>query len=68
MGKAPQSKSPLYDGNRLCHSEDVMVFICHVILQDLVIEVSCDFMKRSSSRKVTNLASLLTVDIKVGEI
>ena len=34
-----------------------MVLVCHVILQDSVNKVSCDFISRSPSRQVTILTS-----------
>ena len=34
---------------RRCGSEDVMVLVCHVILQDHVTKRFCDFMGRSVS-------------------
>ena len=51
------------------HSEnDIKHFICHVILQNHVIEGSCNFMNGSSSMYVTILPSLLAIGIVVLEI
>ena len=47
---------------------DVMVFVCHVTLQDNVIKALYDFMVRSSSRYVTILLNLAIIDPVVGEI
>ena len=33
-----------FGGHRHCSSEDIMVLICHVILQEHVIKASCNFM------------------------
>ena len=45
-----------------------MILVCHVILQDHVIERSCDFMDRSPSRKVTILPSLVAIGTLVVEM
>ena len=39
-----------FGGYRHCGSEDLMILVCHVILQDQVIKDSCDFMDKSPSR------------------
>ena len=43
-----------FGGHRYSDSGDIMVFVCHVILQDHVIKKPCDFIGWSLSRKVTN--------------
>ena len=47
---------------------DVMVLVCYVILQDRVIEGSCDFMGGTSSWYVIPLPRFVTIDIAVVEI
>ena len=37
-------------GDRYCDSEDIMILVCHVILEDHITKESCDFMDRSPSR------------------
>ena len=39
-----------FDSHRYCSSGDMMILVCHVILQDHVIKGACDFMDRSPSR------------------
>ena len=39
-----------FSGHRHSGSEDIMILVCHVILQDHLIKSSCDFMDRSPSR------------------
>ena len=48
---APQGKvTSKFGGHRLCGSVDnIMVLVCHMILQDQVIKDSCDFIDRSLS-------------------
>ena len=50
----PQGRSLLYKfgDNRQCGSGDVMVLVCHLILQDHVIEGSCDFKSKPPSCQV----------------
>ena len=36
-----------FGGHRHCGSGDIMVFICHVTLQDYMIKRSCDFIEKS---------------------
>ena len=36
-----------FGGHRHCGSENIMISVCSVILQDHVIKESCDFMGRS---------------------
>ena len=49
-------------------SGDVMVLVCHVILQDHVIKGSRDFTGRRPSRLVSILSRLVTITILVVEI
>ena len=49
-------------------SGDIMVLVCHVILQWRVMEGSCDFMRRSSSKEVTILSDLVAIGTLVVEI
>ena len=55
-------------GHRHCGSGDIMVSVCHVILQDHLIKGSYDSMGRSLSRKVTILPSLVAISTAVVEI
>ena len=55
-------------GHRHCGSGDIMVSVCHVILQEHLIKGSCDSMGRSLSRKVTILPSLVAISTAVVEI
>ena len=55
-----------------CHrhscNKDMMLFVCHVTLQDQMITALYDFMIRSLSKYITILASLVAIDIVVVEI
>ena len=46
----------------------MMVFVCHVTLQDHMIKALYDFMIKSLSRYITILASLVAIDIVIVEI
>ena len=46
----------------------MMVFVCHVTLQDHMIKALYDFMITSLSTYITILASLVAIDIVVAEI
>ena len=46
----------------------MIAFVCHVTLQDYMIQAFYDFMIRSLSRHITMLASLVAIDIVVVEI
>ena len=50
-----------FDDHRHSGIGDVLVLVCHVILQVDVIKKSCDLMDRNPSRKVTILSSLVTI-------
>ena len=39
-----------FNGYRQCGSEDIMILVCHKILQDEVIKGSCDFICKTQSR------------------
>ena len=45
-----------------------MVSVCHVFLQEHVIQRSCDFMGRSQSKQVTILPSLVVIGTLVVEM
>ena len=45
-----------------------MYLICHVTLQDHLIQGSCKFIGGSSLQYITMLASLMTIDIVIAEI
>ena len=53
-----------------CHhgSGDIMALVCHMILQDHVIQGSCDFMGGTLSWYVTPLPSLVVTGIVLVEI
>ena len=55
-----------YNGFHL--SRDIMVFVCHVTLQDHVIKVFNDLTVRSPSRYVTIIPSLVAIDTVAVEI
>ena len=38
---------------------DIMILVCHVIFQDHVIKVSCDFINKKQSRYVTILSGFV---------
>ena len=48
---APQVKSPpcQFEGQRHCNSGDIMVLVCHMILQDYITKGSCDYIVKSPS-------------------
>ena len=46
----------------------MVVFVCHLTLQDHMIKALYDFMIRSLSKYITILASLVAIDIVVVEI
>ena len=46
----------------------MMVYVCHVTLQNHVIKVLNNFMVRSPSRYVTTLPSLVAIDTVAVEI
>ena len=48
--------------------EVIMNLVCHVIFQDHVIKVLCDFMGGSLSWYITTLPSLVAIDTVVVEI
>ena len=47
QGKLPFAK---FGGHRPCVSGDILMSVCHVILEDRVIKGLCDFINRSPSR------------------
>ena len=57
-----------FEGNRLFGSEDILVLVSLVILEDHVIKGSCDFMCKSPPTKVTILLSLVALETVVLEI
>ena len=52
-------------GHRRSGSEDIMILGCRVSSQYHLIEGSCNFMSRNSSRYVTILPSLVAIDTVV---
>ena len=61
-------QSASFGGYRHCSSEDIMILVCHVILQNRVIKGSCEFMGKTPSRQVTILPSLLIIGTVVVEM
>ena len=55
-------------GQRQFGSGDIMVLVCHVILQDNVTKESCNFMDESPLRSVTILLSLIWIGTVVLKI
>ena len=55
-------------GHRHCGSGDMMVLVCHVILQDHVVKGYCDFMARSPLKASHHLARLVAVGFATVEI
>ena len=49
MGRAHPDKLPSCEIWWHCGSEDIMILVCHVILQGHLIKKSSDFMGRSPS-------------------
>ena len=71
MGMYPMKASyhsAKFGGHQHCGSGDIVVLVCHVILQDHMINGSCDFMSRSPSREVTILPSLGAIGTLIVEI
>ena len=60
--------STKFGGHRNCGSGDSTFFICHVILQDHVIEGLCVVMGGTSSLHVTILQKLVAIGIVVVKI
>ena len=58
----------MFGGHRHSGSGDIMVFVCHVTLEDHMIKVLNDFMVGSPSRYVTILPSLVAIDRVILEI
>ena len=57
----------MFGGHKHSGSGDIMVSVCHVILQEHVIKGSFDFIGESSLWQVTNLPILLAMGIVVVE-
>ena len=51
--------------HRHCGSGDMMVLVCHVILQVHVMKRSCDFIGRRPWRYVTILQSLAAIALRI---
>ena len=51
----------MFGGYRNCISEDMLILVCHAILQDDMIKASWKFMDMSFSRLVTILPNLETL-------
>ena len=49
-------------------NRDMVVFVCHVTLQDHMVKALYDFVIRSLSRYITILANLVAIDVAVVEI
>ena len=57
-----------FGGHSHVGSEVIMNLVCHVILQDHEIKVSCDVMSGSPSWYITNLPSLVAIGTVIVEI
>ena len=57
-----------FGGHRHSGSRDIIVFVCHVTLQDDVIKALNDFMVRSPSRYVTILPNLVAISTAILDI
>ena len=57
-----------FGGYGYCSSGDIMVLVCHVILQDYVANGSGNFTGRSASREATILPGLVAIGTVVVEI
>ena len=57
-----------FGGHRHSDNGDIVLPVCHVILQDHMIKVSCDFIGRSLSRYVAISPSLVTISTVVVKI
>ena len=57
-----------FEGNRNCFGEDIMVLLCHVILQDHLVKMLSGFMSGNLSQLVTTLQYLIAMAIVVVEI
>ena len=57
-----------FAGHRHCGSGDIMILVCHVILQDHLIKGSCDSTPRRPSRQVTIFPSFVATDALEMEI
>ena len=57
-----------FGGYGYCSSGDIMVLVCHVILQDYVTNGSGKFTGRNASRKATILQRLVAIGTVVVEI
>ena len=44
-----------------CGSDDIMILVCHVILQNHVIEGSWDFMDQIPAEPITSFLSLVAI-------
>ena len=41
-----------FTGYRRCYNEDIMVLVCHVILQEVLVKGLCDFMVEAHQGKL----------------
>ena len=55
-------------GHRYCGSGEIMVLVCHVILEEHVIKGWSNIMGRGKSRQVTSLPSLVAIGTVVVKI
>ena len=68
--EVPQVKShhTKFGGHKHGGSRDIMVLVCHVILQDCFMKRSCDFMSRSLSKQITILQNLVAIATLIVEL
>ena len=57
-----------FGGGRYCSNRDIMFLVCHVVKEDHVIKGSGDYKKRSPSRQVNIVPSLVIINTVVVEI
>ena len=57
-----------FGDNRHCVCGDIMRFVCYVIPQNHMINVSCDLMSESPSWQVSIMPTLLVIGIAVEKI
>ena len=55
-------------GHRHCESGNIIILVCHVILQDYLTQTFSNIMGSSPSRLVTFLQSLVVIGAVIGQI
>ena len=57
-----------FNGHGHCGNGDIMVLVFHIILEEHIIKRLCNFAAKSTSRQVTILPSMVTINTVVAEI